>query len=392
MDKLSDELTHTLRAKLAQEVELDVSSLRLSHGLMKLEEEQAKLDVVVSARTAEFAEARAIADAARLGEVLPAEFDDVGREDLTLGRLAAFREALERLKVVEAERAVELALLRESSLALVKELDDEAVEAYDEFEGDDDYVRSDGSVLAKARNSLAAAKVDRAKRRLAALRDEKKGRLSRLSTLGEEISLLWERLDVGEAQQLSFRAAVKHSSISRATFDIGEAELGKLAASSARLAELVASRRARIRALWDEMTPLLKLIEKREELLTERTALHVLQKDASRLLRRGPGAATERKYEFEAMKRVKQLPKLTEKLFEKLVEWETKQSPVLRDGVRYLDKMRDDQKEAAQERAQALEAKKIEATIRKRSSATGTSSEPPARETPTPTPRKTPAA
>ena len=148
MDKLSDELTHTLRAKLAQEVEvrdvfkkdiadkvaecvmmarsvdddgtgalppeLDVSSLRLSHGLMKLEEEQAKLDVVVSARTAEFAEARdAMRDAsARLGEVLPAEFDDVGREDLTLGRLAAFREALERLKVVEAERAVEPARLR----------------------------------------------------------------------------------------------------------------------------------------------------------------------------------------------------------------------------------------------------------------------------------------
>jgi protein regulator of cytokinesis 1 len=317
------------------------------------------------------------------------------------------RDALALVQHVEAERAVELARLRESSLALVKELDDEAIEAYDEFEGDDDYVRSDGSVLAKARNSLAAAKVDRAKRRLAALRDEKKGRLSRLSTLGEEISLLWERLDVGEAQQLSFRAAVKHSSISRATFDIGEAELGKLRGElHARLAELVASRRARIRALWDEMTvpdaqrrtfgayfdagdpteaslaaheaevaalearrealqPLLKLIEKREELLTERTALHVLQKDASRLLRRGPGAATERKYEFEAMKRVKQLPKLTEKLFEKLVEWETKQSPVLRDGVRYLDKMRDDQKEAAQERAQALEAKKIEATIRK---------------------------
>ena len=78
MDKLSDELTQTLRAKLAQEVEvrdvfkkdiqakiaecemlarsvdddgtgslpegLDVSRLRLSHGLMKLEEEQAKLE------------------------------------------------------------------------------------------------------------------------------------------------------------------------------------------------------------------------------------------------------------------------------------------------------------------------------------------------------------
>ena len=48
------------------------------------------------------------------------------------------------------------------------------------------------------------------------------------SSLGEEISLLWERLDVGEAKQLSFRAAVKHSSISKATFKIGEKELAAL--------------------------------------------------------------------------------------------------------------------------------------------------------------------
>ena len=390
--------------------ELDVSSLRLSHGLMRLEEEQSKLEVVVKARRADFVAARDVMrDAsARLGEKLPAEFDEVGHEDLTLARLGTFRQTLEQLQAVEAERAVELARLRASSLALVKELDDEALDCYDDdFGEDDDYVRSDGSVLPKALNSLGAAKVEKAKRRLTALKDEKQSRLARLSSLGEEISLLWERLDVGEAKQLSFRAAVKHSSISKATFKIGEKELAALRTElHTRLGDLVAARRARIKALWDEMTepdaarrdfgayfdasepteemlaaheaklaqlearrealqPLLKMIEKREELLLERTALNALQKDASRLLRRGPGAAQERKYEVDAMKRVKGLPKLTEKLFEKLVEWERTQSPVLRDGLRYLDKMRDDQKEAAAERAQALEAKKLAATIRK---------------------------
>ena len=91
---------------------------------------------------------------------------------------------------------------------------------------------------------------------------------------------------------------------------------------------------ARLEERKEQLQPLLKLIERREELLLERTALSALQKDPGRLLRRGPGAAAERKYENEAMRRVKQLPKLTEKLFEKLVEWEATESPVLRDGLR----------------------------------------------------------
>ena len=47
--------------------ELDVSSLRLSHGLMRLEEEQSKLEVVVKARRADFVAARdAMRDASAL--------------------------------------------------------------------------------------------------------------------------------------------------------------------------------------------------------------------------------------------------------------------------------------------------------------------------------------
>ena len=51
------------------------------------------------------------------------------------------------------------------------------------------------------------------------------------------------------------------------------------------------------------------------------------------------------------MRRVKQLPKLTERLYEKLVEWEESEPPVLYKGSRYLDKMARDKQEAAAERA-----------------------------------------
>ena len=103
MDKLSDELTQTLRAKLAQEVEvrdvfkkdiqakiaecemlarsvdddgtgslpegLDVSRLRLSHGLMKLEEEQAKLEAATqSGETSSRASGPRSASSEKLGD------------------------------------------------------------------------------------------------------------------------------------------------------------------------------------------------------------------------------------------------------------------------------------------------------------------------------------
>ena len=65
------------------------------------------------------------------------------------------------------------------------------------------------------------------------------------------------------------------------------------------------------------------------------------------------------------MRRVKQLPKLTERLYEKLVEWEESEPPVLYKGSRYLDKMARDKQEAAAERAAHLAAKRQAQTARK---------------------------
>jgi len=160
MDKLSDELTQTLRAKLAQEVEvrdvfkkdiqakiaecemlarsvdddgtgslpegLDVSRLRLSHGLMKLEEEQAKLEAATQSRRDEFQSVWVAlkASSEKLGDALDEDCAEVGRADLTKARLLRFRKALEASTALEAERRNRLESLQKSTTALEKELDD----------------------------------------------------------------------------------------------------------------------------------------------------------------------------------------------------------------------------------------------------------------------------
>lgn len=426
MDKLSDELTQTLRAKLAQEVEvrdvfkkdieakvaecemlarsvdddgtggmpegLDVSRLRLSHGLMKLEEEQAKLEAATASRRDEFQAVwgALTASAERLGEALAADCAEVGRADLTKARLTRFRKALEASTQLETERRSLLEKLERSTAALATELDD----------------ASDAPQIEGA--ELAAGRVEAAQARLQTLKDEKAARLARLAGLGEEISRLWQRLGVDESRQREFRDAVQHGGLRGVTFEFGEKELASLRTELAsRCGDLTNKARAKIEELWndlqtpeglrkafaprwddaherteaflalhesevarlearkEQLQPLLKLVEKREELLLERTALHSLQKDSSRLLRKGPGAFAERKYEVDAMKRVKRLPKLTEHLYAKLVEWEEAEPPVLYQGARYLDKMANDKQEAAAERQAQLAAKKQAQTARK---------------------------
>ncbi|KAJ8599013.1 hypothetical protein CTAYLR_007681 [Chrysophaeum taylorii] len=401
MDKLSDELTQTLRAKLAQEVEVrdvfkkdietkvreceqlagalgydlealeattkQVREFRLSHGLMRLEEEQGRLEALKAERVAKLEPRRlAIVElAARLEHRLDHKFSVLGDTDLGDSRLRALDAKLNELRGIEALRTAEVAAYDTQSRALVRELEDDEEDAA-AFEAD----ATPGDV------SLSA--LDGAKARLAALRDEKAARLCRLSTLGDQISLLWERLDVDAESQRRFRALCRESTIKMRTFRLGEAELAKLKAElKDRVGDLVAARRQRMTELWDEMNvaadersrfapffaddsldenalaehedmlaklearrealqPLLRLVERREELLDEREKIEKLQADPTRLTRRGPGAHAERKYEMEAERRLKQLPKITEKLIALIRDWEAKEGPFTWRGSSYL--------------------------------------------------------
>ena len=124
--------------------------LRLSHGLMKLEEEQAKLEAATQSRRDEFQSVWAAlkASSEKLGDALDADCAEVGRADLTKARLLRFRKALEASTQLEAERRNRLESLQKSTTALEKELDD----------------ASDAPVVEGA--ELASARIDQAQARL----------------------------------------------------------------------------------------------------------------------------------------------------------------------------------------------------------------------------------
>ena len=78
-----------------------------------------------------------------------------------------------------------------------------------------------------------------------------------------------------------------------------------------------------LQARLDTMQPMLKMIEKREEIILEREEYEILQKDPDRLKQRG-GALTKQLMKEEKMqKRIKKdLPKYNDILTKKLMEWE----------------------------------------------------------------------
>lgn len=204
------------------------------------------------------------------------------------------------------------------------------------------------------------------------LEAERERRLTRLAELGEEISGLWERLDVPTDEQDAFARSV--AGLGMDTLEAGDKELGRLKTlKQGMLGDLVEACRERVRALWAEMNmgeapfpamaatefddavleaheaevaalqsrlehmaPLLKMVAKREEIVVERQMLEDAQHDPKRF--DGRNGFKERQKEEKMAKRVKNdLPKITHLLEKRLAEWEKTEGPFLQEGVRYLD-------------------------------------------------------
>jgi len=438
--KLEDEVTATLRAKLSQEVEVrdvfkqDIAAKKaeceamaaalglghsnsatvvledaapLSTALMQLEEEQARLAEAKAARVATLAPAvdRVRRLARRLGESVSKDYLEVGDEDLAEARLDRLEAKRKEFDALQAQRVAAVAAVDNASRALERELGDDATDDQKKTQqrqrrlslssgGQKKEEDAEASSLSTSSSggssspeeeegpepSLGYDAVERAEARRAALKKEKEERLAKLSELGSEISLLWERLDVPETSQRKFREMCKTSSIRRATFELGEAELAKLRAELRdRVVDLVEARRRKIRELWQEMDvprevrsqfgpmeatdvdeevlvaheglleqletkranlqPILKLVERREDLLDARVKLEKIQADPGRLMRRGRGAAAERRAEMDLEAHLKTLPKLNDLLTKKISEWEPKEGPFLWKGNRYLNRL-----------------------------------------------------
>jgi protein regulator of cytokinesis 1 len=199
---------------------------------------------------------------------------------------------------------------------------------------------------------------------VAELSGEKRRRKTRLQEMGADIAMLWEQLRIPEEEQRAFTESVK--GLGMDTIDKGEAELERLKSlKSEMLVNLVVEARETIRALWeetnatqamqrsflpitvedeeefddelldkhddyirvlqnrlDQMKPIMRIIERREEILQERVAYEELQKDSDRLKQRGAAMARQLMEEEKMARRIKrELPKLTNLLKEKLLEW-----------------------------------------------------------------------
>ena len=200
--------------------------------------------------------------------------------------------------------------------------------------------------------------------RVGELQGEKKRRKVRLGELGQEIANLWEKLKVPESTQQEFTASVQ--GLGMDTIMKGEVEVKRLKELKSEMrGKLIEEARERIVQLWeetnasqavrdafealkttdpdsftdallqqhdeeitvlearlDQMRPMLRMIEKREEVVAERSRYEELQKDPDRLKQRGGALTKQLMMEEKMQKRIKKdLPKYTEALKKKMREW-----------------------------------------------------------------------
>ncbi|GMI43899.1 hypothetical protein TrCOL_g9137 [Triparma columacea] len=219
--------------------------------------------------------------------------------------------------------------------------------------------------------------------RVGELNTEKKRRKIKLGELGAEIACLWEKLKIGEDVQREFTESVK--GLGMDTLMKGEVEVARLLKLKSEMrGKLISEARETIVQLWsetnasqsvrdafeglktmdeedftdellqkhddeievlqarlDQMRPMLRMIERREEVIAERTKYEELQKDPDRLKQRGGALTKQLMMEEKMSKRIKKdLPKYNDALSKKLKEWENEcGEPFMFKGERYADIM-----------------------------------------------------
>lgn len=204
--------------------------------------------------------------------------------------------------------------------------------------------------------------IDMLNSKLQSLQSEKSLREERITVIGMQITALWKRLGTPESEQTTFLES--HGGIDDHTIRVVEEYLrSKQCEFASKLVDLIGGTRSVISAQWREMRtgeaqqqesfpaffvgadgysdelytlheeyiatlqaqvedvkPLVKAVEKREELLREKAEYEVIISDPQRLTK-GSSAARLREEKLE--RRVKkELPAVTKRLRQQCVEWE----------------------------------------------------------------------
>lgn len=308
-----------------------------------------------------------------LGLDMDPKYRDV-ESDLTFERREMFHLKLEEMKdELKSRTAAVIQLIRDCQ-HLMRDLrinaNDEGISEWDRRITGSLIRSKDGSFMMASKfqtdtcTGISSKALDELTTRVTDLSTEKKHRRTRLEEMGVEISTLWEKLGVSEEEQRAFTDSVVGLSIE--TIEKGEKELKRLhELKNLMRGKLILDARSIIKELWEEtnateeqrkafepihvenqeifndelleqhekyvivlqerleqMQPILRLIERREEIIKERMEYEELQKDSERLKQRGAALTKQLMREEKMAKRIKrELPKLTTMLDDKLREW-----------------------------------------------------------------------
>ena len=358
---LNESSDQTLSDELAT-LEATLEGLRTSANAAK-EDLQGCLDYIVEAHDA-------------LGLEMDPKWRDID-SDLTAERREAFHRKRDEMKEEVATRmnaVIQIVRDCQQIMSDLKMEEEQGLESELDRQIAGSLVRSkDGSFImaSKFRSEscvgISAGALEDLTKRIAELHHEKRQRKERLHELGGEIALLWEKLHVPEEEQIAFPESVQGLSLD--TIEKGEKEMQRLEQlKSKMLGKLIQEARESILSLWDQieapedtrraftpytvtsedrfndelleqhevyigqlqsrleqMKPIMRLIEKRENIVRERIEYEELQKDPERLKQRGAAMTRQLMKEEKMARRIKRdLPRLTELLIEKLAEWKEK--------------------------------------------------------------------
>eukprot|EP01138_Halocafeteria_seosinensis_P005715 gb/GECG01005843.1/.p1 GENE.gb/GECG01005843.1/~~gb/GECG01005843.1/.p1 ORF type:complete len:636 (+),score=135.93 gb/GECG01005843.1/:1-1908(+) len=217
------------------------------------------------------------------------------------------------------------------------------------------------------------------------LENEKSRREERLKDLGDSITDLWAKLDTPQEEKDRFFE--NHHGIGNKVLDGCQSYLNNLREEfQSKMGEIIQGYREKIQSLWDsllyseeqgkeefpsieeeeydenllneheqyiqtleeklqELTPILKGIEKRDALLEDKKEYERIISDPNRLLSRGGGTARLKEEKLEKRVR-KELPAVTKRVAERISEWErqNEKSFYIR-GKRYLDEIEEETSE-----------------------------------------------
>lgn len=311
-----------------------------------------------------------------LGLKLDEEWNDI-ESDLTMGRREKFHQKVDEMKEeIRTRSAAVIQLLRDCQ-HLINDLRIDIQDGNGSLldqqisgslvRGKDGTYNMASNFRTETCTGISSCALEDLTRRVAELNAEKRRRTTKLEEMGANIMSLWEKLRVSEEEQRAFSETIQGLGLD--TIEKGEAELQRLhALKSEMLGKLVMEARETILGLWEEinateefrknfspyfvkdeyrftdelleehenyieqlkaqfeeMKPILRIIERREVILQERIEYQELQKDSDRLKQRGAALTKQLMEEEKMAKRIKRdLPKLTNMLGEKLQEWREK--------------------------------------------------------------------